>query len=317
MAVDPNNGNTENKVLRQLMINRDEELAKQQEEQQNMRNVIDELLAENKRVREQQSTTVTTSPMPMVQQHMTTTGGAATADGTAGAREHGNPRQRSQHDYRENYRYEGEVRNDNRTDGRQRRMQRSEGYGYDVKDRRESRYDRDSDRRGEYRSRTMSQTPTDTRKGGKSSRGQHESANRGRGNGVPCVRHFKYGSCNDPRCLRSHWPVGKDECIRYRSSDACDDVACNFKHTPYKGQPARTINTAVPQQKQLQLMPPQNLVQLGLPYYPQFNNDPGPPAGSPNNAIMPPAPPPILAGNCIFFNKGTCKRNNYKLKHGL
>ena len=248
---------------------------------------------------------------------MTTTGGAATTDGTADTREHGNPRQRSQHDYRENDRYEGEVRNDNRTDGRQRRMQRSEGYGDDVKDRRESRYDRDSDRRGEYRSRTMSHTPTDTRKGGKSSRGQHESANRGRGNGVPCVRHFKYGNCNDPRCLRSHWPVDKDECIRYRSSDACNDVACNFKHTPYKGQPARTINTAVPQQKQLQLMPPQNLVQLGLPYYPQFNNDPGPPEGSPNNAIMPPAPAPILAGNCIFFDKGTCKRNNCKLKHGL
>ena len=109
----------------------------------------------------------------------------------------------------------------------------------------------------------------------------------------------------------------KDECIQYRSSDTCNDVACNFKHTPYKGQPARTINTAVPQQKQLQLMPPHNLVQLGLPYYPQFNNDPGPPAGSPNNAIMPPAPPPILAGNCIFFNKGTCKRNNCRLKHEL
>ena len=196
-------------------------------------------------------------------------------------------------------------------------MQRSEGYGYDVRDRRESQYDRDSDRRGEYRSRPMSQAPTNARKGGKSSRGQHESTNRNRGNGIPCVRHFRYGSCFDERCIRSHCPEDKDECVNYRASNACNDVACKFKHTPFKGQPARTIITAAPQQKQLQLMPPQNLVQLGLPYYPQFNNDPGPPAGSPNNAIMPPAPPPILAGNCIFFNKGTCKRSNCRLKHEL
>ena len=126
---------------------------------------------------------------------------------------------------------------------------------------------------------------------------------------------FQVREFNDPRCLRSHCPEDKDECIRYRSSDTCNDVACNFKHTPFKGQPARTINTAVPPQKQLQLMPPQNLVQLSLPFYPQLNNDPGPPAGSPNNAMMPSAPPLIPAGNCIFFNKGTCKLNNCRLRH--
>ena len=197
-------------------------------------------------------------------------------------------------------------------------MQRSEGYGYDVRDRRESQYDRDSNRRGEYRSKPMSQAQTDARKGGKSSRGQHEPTNRGRGNGVPCIRHFKYnGSCNDPRCQRSHAPEDKDECVHYRTSNACNDDACRFKHTPFKGQPARTIMTTAPEQKQLQLMPPQNLVQLGLPYYPQLNNDPGPPAGSPNNAMMPPAPPPVVAGNCIFFSKGTCKRSNCRLKHEL
>ena len=273
-----------------------------------MRSIIEELLAENKRVREKQSTTAVASPMPMIQQHMTTTGGTATASGNADAREHGNARQRSQRDYKEYDRYEGEIpRNDNRTDG---------GRRSDGKDRREPRYEGDSDRRSGYRSRTVSQTPKDRRRDGKGTGGQHESTNQGRGNGAPCVRHFKYGSCNDPRCLKSHWARDKDECIKYRSSNTCNDVACNFKHTPYNGQPARTISTAVPQQKQLQLMPPPNLVQLGLPYYPQYNNDPGPPAGSPN-AIMPPAPPPIPVGKCIFFGKGACKRQNCKLSHEL
>jgi hypothetical protein len=315
ITVDPNN--TENKVLRQLMTNRDEELAKQLEEQKNMKDVIDELLAENKRIREQQSTTVTTSPMPALQQHVTSTSGAATADGTTDAMEQGNPRRRSHYEYRDTYRDDEERRGDSRADGRQRRNQRSEDYEYDVRDRRESQYNRDSGKRDEYRSRPISQAPTDSRKGGKSSRGHQEATNRNRGNGIPCSRHFRYGNCFDGRCIRSHSPEDKDECIKYRTNNACNDVACRFKHTPFKGQPARTIMTKAPEQKQLQLLPPQNLVQLGLPYYPQFNNDPGPPEGSPNNAMLPPAPPTITAGNCIFFSKGTCKRNNCRLKHEL
>ena len=117
----------------------------------------------------------------MVQQHVTATSGAATTGGAADTRKHGSTRRCSHHDYKDNYRNDGEGRGDNRTDGRQRRIQRSEGYGYGygVRDRRESQYDRDSDRRGEYRSRPMSQAPTDARKGGKSSRGHHESTGTG------------------------------------------------------------------------------------------------------------------------------------------
>ena len=129
MTVDPNNEDTETKVLRQLVSKRDkdEELVKQQEEQKKMRDVIDELLAENKKVREQQSTTATNLPMPMIQQHLATTSGAGAASGAADTKEDSNPKRRSYHDYKDSYRSDGDGRGDNQTAGRHRKTQRSDG----------------------------------------------------------------------------------------------------------------------------------------------------------------------------------------------
>ena len=344
MTVYPPNESTETAVLRQLMLNRDEELAKKEEEHTSMQNVIDELLEENKRVREHKSTAGTSPPIATVQQHVTTTSTTSTTNRTADTREHGRAKQ---HDYKYDNRYEGEwPREGAREYERQRwdeqqRTQRPENYGNDSRTRREpysSREREGNDRRRDYGNQQGQQARSHTGKGGKGSRnqGQVDRPRNDRGDGVPCMRHFgRNRECTEPHCPRSHAQEDRDECFHYRRSGTCNTITCTFKHTPYRNQPARVINAAVqPQAVQpqlqynqqmqvspqpLQLVPPQGGMQLQLPYYPQtpLNNDPGPPPGLPFNAIVPLVPPVRGQGNCNFFKKGTCTIKDCKLRHAL
>ena len=139
------------------------------------------------------------------------------------------------------------------------------------------------------------------------------SRNYGRGNGVPCARHFgRERECRDKQCIRSHANEDEDECMDYRTSSICNNASCSRKHTPFNGQAPRVI-TAAPLQAP-------NLLQLVNAAYQHgsgriLNNNPGPPPGPPPIVVLPSVPQSPI--RCKFFKKGTCRIGGCKMVHEL